>query len=218
MRRLGRLQIGFPYLGNRSVFFNTGTRSVLPRNFQPKDGGVFALLITSVGIREWFFPRDHVPKNVLPTSRDQQAPNPNTWGRPIADFPATLCDIPSHFYNLTLSLDIDWCGGWAGSRSVVPRTGCGPRFVDIVVKRKRAFRQGFLGESECGRRLGGPLGFVCRRLASVWGFGESLRLVLLAKIFISLDANIHLRSSKDLCLSDWCLTDPKSWTRIINVH
>lgn len=100
--------------------------------FNRQGGGVFALSITPLGIREWFFPRNDTPTNVFPSSLDQRAPDSSTWGTPIADFPGTECDIASHFYNLTLALDIDLCGGWAGSRSVFSRTGCGARCVDVV--------------------------------------------------------------------------------------
>ena len=121
-----------------------GPQDTYGETFNSNGGGVFALSLTPAGIRQWFFPRKSLPFNVLPLSRDKPTPpDPSTWGTPLADFPGTTCDIASHFTNLTIALDVDLCGGWAGSASVFQRTGCGERCVDFVSSENGAFGEAF---------------------------------------------------------------------------
>lgn len=121
-----------------------GPPETFGETFNQHGGGVFALSLTPLGIRQWFFPRNSTPPNVIPTSLNPTTgPDPSTWGTPVADFPGTTCDIASHFYNLTLALDIDLCGGWAGSKEVFGRTGCGGRCVDFVSSENGAFGETF---------------------------------------------------------------------------
>jgi len=89
--------------------------------FNDNGGGVVALSLLPTGIRQWVFSRDNIP--------DLHHPDPSGWGTPIADFPGTSCDIATHFTNLTLALDVDLCGGWAGGAKVFARE-CQGRCID----------------------------------------------------------------------------------------
>jgi len=82
-------------------------------------GGVYAMELRTEGIRIWHFLRPNIPSNV-----NSSTPDPSTWGPANADFPNTSCNIPSHFWNLTMIFDIDFCGAWAGQTSVWASSNC----------------------------------------------------------------------------------------------
>lgn len=69
---------------------------------------VYALEIRDAGIRAWFFPRDSIPKDISDT--ESSTPDPSRWPTPLADFPSTHCNIPSHFSNQSIIVNIDLCG------------------------------------------------------------------------------------------------------------
>lgn len=66
---------------------------------------VYTLEMRNAGIRAWFFPRDGIPDDIT-----NSTPDPSTWGTALADFPSTNCDIPSHFANQSIIVNIDLCG------------------------------------------------------------------------------------------------------------
>jgi len=81
-------------------------------DFNTRGGGVVALEWRTEGIRVWVFPRDaDTGVTALPVQGDDEgAPDPSVWGPPLADFPATSCDISSHFRNQSIVVNIDLCG------------------------------------------------------------------------------------------------------------
>ncbi|EYE95733.1 glycoside hydrolase family 16 protein [Aspergillus ruber CBS 135680] len=72
-----------------------------------KGGGVYALEMRDAGIRTWFFRRSKLPHDI---ANPGNVPDPSSWGRPLADFPNTKCDIESHFDNMRIVVNIDLCG------------------------------------------------------------------------------------------------------------
>lgn len=78
--------------------------------FNNGHGGVFAHHWNDTGIFIWHWPRDVIPADI--TAKN---PTPSEWGPPVASFPATDCDIASHFSDHSLILDITLCGDWAGA-------------------------------------------------------------------------------------------------------
>lgn len=80
-------------------------------------GGVYAHLWTNNGITIWHFFRDSIPSDIT-----AKQPNPSTWGPPAAFFPSTDCNIPSHFYQHSLVLDITICGDLGDA--TYASTGC----------------------------------------------------------------------------------------------
>lgn len=71
---------------------------------------MYALELRHEGIRAWFFPRDSIPADI---SDPTDSPNPATWGKALADFPNTNCDISSYFRNQSIIANIDLCGDLA---------------------------------------------------------------------------------------------------------
>ncbi|PKX92454.1 glycoside hydrolase family 16 protein [Aspergillus novofumigatus IBT 16806] len=75
--------------------------------FNENGGGVYAVELREAGIRVWVFPRDSIPDDI---SNPERRPDPSSWGTALADFPSTHCDIPSHFSNQSIIINIDLCG------------------------------------------------------------------------------------------------------------
>jgi hypothetical protein len=46
----------------------------------------------------------------------ERRPDPSSWGPALADFPSTHCDIPSHFSNQSIIVNIDLCGEMGAQR------------------------------------------------------------------------------------------------------
>lgn len=72
-------------------------------------GGIYATEWTSDVIKIWYFPRSKVPSNI------DSAPDPSSWGTPMASFPSTSCDIDANFKDHQIVFDTTFCGAWAGS-------------------------------------------------------------------------------------------------------
>ncbi|KAH1552372.1 hypothetical protein KXV74_001251 [Aspergillus fumigatus] len=79
-----------------------------------EDGGaIYAVELREAGIRVWGFPRDSIPDDI---SSMERRPDPSSWGPALADFPSTHCDIPSHFSNQSIIVNIDLCGEMGAQR------------------------------------------------------------------------------------------------------
>lgn len=90
-----------------------GEASSFGSSFNSNGGGVMAMELRSAGIRIWQFGRSSIPSDIV-----SQSPDPSSWGEALADFPATDCNIGSHFKNQSIIVNIDICGSWAGATSV----------------------------------------------------------------------------------------------------
>lgn len=65
------------------------------------------------GIRVWVFPRSNGKgggNGGITAVPPGKTPDPSVWGQPLADFPATNCDVGSHFRNQSIVVNIDLCG------------------------------------------------------------------------------------------------------------
>ncbi|OBZ79820.1 putative glycosidase C21B10.07 [Grifola frondosa] len=78
--------------------------------FNDINGGVYATLWDNAGISVFFFPRSAIPADIT-----ADAPQPSTWGQPMANFPASTCSPFKFFYNHTAIFDTTLCGVWAGA-------------------------------------------------------------------------------------------------------
>ncbi|RMY56429.1 hypothetical protein D0865_03662 [Hortaea werneckii] len=86
--------------------------SKIPNNYgeglNNNGGGVYATEWTSEYIKHWFFPRGSIPDNIA-----SGEPDPATWGVPTVNAQGS-CDIDSNFNNMSIIINTDFCGAWAG--------------------------------------------------------------------------------------------------------
>jgi hypothetical protein len=101
----------------------TGPPSTYGADFNAGGGGIVALEWRTEGIRVWVFRRDDQEAAVktMPGT-GSPVPDPSTWGLPLADFPATRCDVDRHFRNQSIVVNIDLCGVLV--ESVWEESGC----------------------------------------------------------------------------------------------
>ena len=122
----------------------TGAQDTYGETFNAMGGGIYAMEWRDAGIRVWFFPRGDVPSNIPTDVANNSAPDPSTWGTPLADFPDTHCDISSHFKNQSIIANIDLCGTWAGSASVyTQKDNCPGSCTEFVANNATAFETAF---------------------------------------------------------------------------
>jgi len=72
-------------------------------------GGVIAVWWLTNGFSMYHFPRNKIPEDVVNGS-----PDPSTWGRPWRFFPFGSDCASSHFKNMKITLNLAFCGEWAG--------------------------------------------------------------------------------------------------------
>ncbi|KAJ7748545.1 glycoside hydrolase family 16 protein [Mycena maculata] len=78
--------------------------------FNDNGGGVYAMKWDSSGISVYFFERNSVPTDI-----ENGAPQPTSWGLPMANWPAADCNPWTYFYTHVAIFDTTLCGDWAGS-------------------------------------------------------------------------------------------------------
>ncbi|KAF2717420.1 glycoside hydrolase family 16 protein, partial [Polychaeton citri CBS 116435] len=102
-----------------SVNGNTGCGSSLDPSAVPHNygdglnrigGGVYATEWTSEYVQHWFFPRGDIPSDIKGGS-----PDPSGWGEPAVNQQGPECNIDSHFVNMSIIINTDFCGAWAGN-------------------------------------------------------------------------------------------------------
>ena len=102
----------------------SGPAATYGPGFNAAGGGVVALEWRVEGIRVWVFARESTAAAAV-WAEQPAAPDPSAWGLPLADFPATGCDVGSHFRNQSIVVNIDLCGYltdavWASSGCRIP--------------------------------------------------------------------------------------------------
>ncbi|KAF7341120.1 Glycoside hydrolase family 16 protein [Mycena venus] len=97
-------------------------RNSFGSGFASQGGGVFAMLWDANGIAMWYFGRSGVPSNIGGTA----LPDPATWGKASAWYPASSCDPTKHFGPQTITLYIDICGAFANPLEIFGAT-CGTK-------------------------------------------------------------------------------------------
>ena len=128
---------------------NAGCRIAGPQNtsgesFNANGGDIYAVEWRDAGIRMWFFYRSSIPTDIPTDPANTTAPDPSAWGRPLADFPNTNCDISSHFKNQSIIVDIDLCGQWAGSKATYKtEDSCPESCTDFVANNAAAFEKAY---------------------------------------------------------------------------
>jgi len=133
-------------------------------SFNAIGGGWYALERTTDEIKAWFWARNDpsVPADVSVRHHHSrgllQAPigggdllngkphHPDTlqvdtsqWGTPDVRFVKDQCDIPGHFKQEKIIINLTFCGDWAGEYFNYLRSGCPSSCVDFVNSNPEAF-------------------------------------------------------------------------------
>ncbi|EME39912.1 glycoside hydrolase family 16 protein [Dothistroma septosporum NZE10] len=78
--------------------------------FNKAAGGVYVHDWQSDGITVWLFPHADVPVDLTAGT-----PNPSSWNqKPLAKFSGSGCDYTKAFHDMSLIINLDFCGDWAG--------------------------------------------------------------------------------------------------------
>ncbi|KAF8057410.1 endo-beta-glucanase [Lyophyllum atratum] len=108
--------------------------------FNNNKGGWYAVERTNTFIKVWFWARNDgsVPADV---KNGASTVNTDNWGIASAFFPNTSCDIPSHFSQHNIIINLTFCGDWAGT--VYGSSGCPSTCVDYVNNNPSAFSNAY---------------------------------------------------------------------------
>ncbi|KAK7956755.1 uncharacterized protein PG986_005977 [Apiospora aurea] len=82
-------------------------------SFNAQGGGVYALEWDSDGLKVWHFPRSAIPSDIA--FAPLTSPEPASWGPPQALFGGSGCNADSFFFNMSLVININLCGDYAGN-------------------------------------------------------------------------------------------------------
>ncbi|KAI1281168.1 glycoside hydrolase family 16 protein [Xylaria sp. FL0933] len=112
-------------------------------SFNVIGGGVYAMEWDSKDIKIWHFPRIAIPYDIsnAPISK----PDPSRWGPPQARFGGSECDADSHFYNMSLVINTNFCGAYAGDAWGVTDicNKLAPTCEEFVASNPSSFRNAF---------------------------------------------------------------------------
>jgi len=79
-------------------------------SFNMAGGGVIAMLWDETQVSFWRFERNQIPQDI-----QDEDPNPQTWGIPVAYWSESSCDIAKAFRDHSIIINISICGDWAGA-------------------------------------------------------------------------------------------------------
>lgn len=94
--------------GNQGCGVRASQANSFGAAFNNGNGGVYAMRWDDQGISVFFFARGSVPADI-----DAGAPQPDSWGQPMATWPASACDPNKFFHDHSLIFDTTLCGDWA---------------------------------------------------------------------------------------------------------
>ncbi|KAI0191733.1 mixed-linked glucanase [Xylaria flabelliformis] len=111
--------------------------------FNAVGGGVYAMEWNSKDIKIWHFPRTAIPYDISRTPIT--IPDPTTWGPPQALFGGSSCDADSYFFNMSLVINTNFCGAYAGNIwGVADRCNeLAPTCEEYVARNPRSFDNAF---------------------------------------------------------------------------
>ncbi|PNY28772.1 endo-1,3(4)-beta-glucanase [Tolypocladium capitatum] len=78
--------------------------------FNAVDGGVYAMQWSSKHIKIWHFARAAIPRDI-----QRKKPDPRGWKLPEAVFGGSSCDVSSFFKNMSLVININFCGDFGNA-------------------------------------------------------------------------------------------------------
>ncbi|KAI1426839.1 glycoside hydrolase family 16 protein [Xylaria sp. FL1777] len=130
---------------------NVGCNYVAPRagsatygdSFNIIGGGVYAMEWDSQDIKIWHFPRIAIPYDI--SHAPIITPDPARWGPPQARFGGSNCKADSYFYNMSLVINTNFCGAYAGNVwGVTDKCNkLAPTCQEYVARNPSSFRNSF---------------------------------------------------------------------------
>ncbi|PMB71164.1 Endo-1,3(4)-beta-glucanase [Beauveria bassiana] len=107
--------------------------------FNAVGGGIYAMLWDDEYIKVWHFDRDTAPADIA-----AKKPEPASWGKPAAVYGGKSCDVESHFRDMSIVLNINFCGDYGNA--VWKSDGCSalaPTCSEWVAKNPAAFANAY---------------------------------------------------------------------------
>ncbi|KAM3500994.1 hypothetical protein MY10362_005920 [Beauveria mimosiformis] len=107
--------------------------------FNAVGGGIYAMLWDDEFIKVWHFDRDAAPADIA-----AKKPSPAGWGKPAAVYGGKSCDVESHFRDMSIVLNINFCGDYGNA--VWKSDGCSalaPTCAEWVAKNPAAFANAY---------------------------------------------------------------------------
>ncbi|KAM3437134.1 hypothetical protein NHJ13734_004781 [Beauveria thailandica] len=107
--------------------------------FNAVGGGIYAMLWDDEYIKVWHFDRDAAPADIA-----AKTPSPAGWGKPAAVYGGESCDVESHFRDMSIVLNINFCGDYGNA--VWKSDGCSalaPTCAEWVAKNPAAFANAY---------------------------------------------------------------------------
>jgi hypothetical protein len=88
--------------------------TTIPNNYgkplNDNGGGVYVTEWTANYVKTWFFPRGAIPSSITSGS-----PDISQFGKPTVNQQGPGCTIEDHFANMSIIINTDFCGDWAGN-------------------------------------------------------------------------------------------------------
>ncbi|KAI0793026.1 concanavalin A-like lectin/glucanase domain-containing protein [Irpex lacteus] len=111
------------------IVTNPNTTSYGP-GFASTGGGIFVTEFAAKGISIWYFPRSLIPASL---QGNQSSIDTSTLGTPVANWPASGCNVNQFFEPQELVFDITLCGDYAGNQDTFLQTCSGLCYDDWVL-------------------------------------------------------------------------------------
>ncbi|KAJ3497051.1 hypothetical protein NLG97_g2206 [Lecanicillium saksenae] len=122
--------------------------------FNAVGGGIYAMQWDDDYIKVWHFDRNTAPADI-----SAKKPKPDSWGKPQAVYGGKSCDVKSHFRDMSIVLNINFCGDYGNA--MWSSSGCSalaPTCSEWVAKNPAAFANAYWDVNYIDAYVQGPGG------------------------------------------------------------
>ncbi|KAJ6783439.1 hypothetical protein PWT90_01686 [Aphanocladium album] len=136
--------------------------------FNAVGGGIYAMQWDDDYIKVWHFDRSSAPADI-----SAKKPKPEGWGKPQAVYGGQSCDIKSHFRDMSIVLNINFCGDYGNA--VWASDGCtalAPTCSEWVAKNPAAFANAYWDVKYIDAYVQGAGGSVSHSSSSISSIGS----------------------------------------------